>query len=225
MSLTYGFYNSVGGDRTYSAIQMSSIFDGIIEDGVFMSIGDNLVVSAGAGMNITVGTGRAWFNHTWTNVDAQIPLTVQQAELVLNRIDAVVLEINSDDAVRANTIKIIKGIPATNPVNPVLTHTALVNQYPLAYIYVGANVVSINQGNITNKVGTSDCPFVTGVLETMDIDILIAQWNTQFNTWFASVQGTLSGDVAGNLLTLINGIKAENVDKQFMGVRRARYNG
>ena len=30
MSVTYGFYNSKNRDRRYDAIQMSSIFDGII---------------------------------------------------------------------------------------------------------------------------------------------------------------------------------------------------
>ena len=39
MSVTYGFYNSINGDRKYNALEMSSIFDGIIVDGVYMSIG------------------------------------------------------------------------------------------------------------------------------------------------------------------------------------------
>ena len=42
MSVTYGFYNSIKGDRKYNALEMSSIFDGIIVDGVYMSIGDAL---------------------------------------------------------------------------------------------------------------------------------------------------------------------------------------
>ena len=44
MSVTYGFYNSINGDRKYNALEMSSIFDGIIVDGVYMSIGDALNV-------------------------------------------------------------------------------------------------------------------------------------------------------------------------------------
>ena len=34
MSLTSGFYNSLDGDRTYNAEQMSELFDGIINDGI-----------------------------------------------------------------------------------------------------------------------------------------------------------------------------------------------
>lgn len=55
MSVTYGFYNSRNHDRRYDAIQMSSIFDGIIRDGIYMSIGDHMIVKADAGMMVTVG--------------------------------------------------------------------------------------------------------------------------------------------------------------------------
>ena len=39
MSVTSGFFNSLNGDRRYNAEQMSSIFDGIINDGIFANIG------------------------------------------------------------------------------------------------------------------------------------------------------------------------------------------
>ena len=50
MAFTCGFFNSENGDRKYNAEQMSAIFDGIIADGVFTTIGDHLAVSAGTGM-------------------------------------------------------------------------------------------------------------------------------------------------------------------------------
>lgn len=210
MSVTYGFYNSINGDRKYNALEMSSIFDGIIVDGVYMSIGDALNVKSSGGMGITVGIGRAWFNHTWTLNDSIMPLTLESSDVLLNRIDAVVLEINNDSDVRKNTIKILKGTPASNPVKPSLIKSEMVNQYPLAYITIGKGVLSISQSNIENAIGTSACPYVTGVLKGMDIDNLIAQWGTQwaewlssntdaFNTWFNEMKNQLSEDAAGNL--------------------------
>lgn len=226
MTLTYGFYNSINNDRKYNASQMSSLFDGIINDGVFMSIGDAFIVSAASDMNVTVGSGRAWFNHTWSNNDAEILLTVEQSELVLDRIDTVVIEINSTEEIRANIIKIIKGTPSSEPIPTELAATETINQHPLCYIYVASGVTEIVAANITNTVGTALCPFVTGILETMEIDALLAQWNgefhdwfsasedefdewfivhqNEFDAWFATVQDTLSGDTAGNLLNLIN---------------------
>lgn len=161
MAIKYGFYNSVGGDRTYDAVDVSSMFDGVITDGVFETIGDALTVLASSGMNINVGTGKAWFDHTWTVNDSTLALSLSASDLILPRIDAVVLEVNSSNAVRANTIKIITGTPATVPLTPSLTNTQEIHQYPLAYILVSAGASEIVQENITNTIGTVECPFVT----------------------------------------------------------------
>ena len=186
MSVTFGFYNSVNGDRKYDAIQMSSIFDGIIRDGILQHYGTAMVVKESEGMMVNVGIGRAWFNHTWTLNDALLPLTVPISEVLLNRIDAVVLEVDSREAVRANSIKIVKGTPASSPKNPTLVKTNDRWQYPLAYIRVNAGVTSIRQANITNCVGTSACPFVTAPLEKMSIDALVAQWGDQWKAFYGA---------------------------------------
>lgn len=189
MSLTCGFYNAVDHDRLYNALQMSSIFDGIINDGVYMGIGDHLAVSESSGMVVSIGTGRAWFDHTWTLNDALMLLTVPQSEVLLNRIDAVVLEVNNTSAVRANSIKIVKGTPDAHPVAPTLTNTDDIHQHLLALIDVDAGVTEIHQADITNKIGTTDTPFVTGIIETIDITSLIAQWEGEWNVWLADIQG------------------------------------
>ena len=195
MSLTYGFYNSLNGDRKYDAIQFGQIFDGIIKDGVFMSIGGKLMVTASSGMKVSVATGRAWFNSTWTYNDAIMLLDIPAAEVLLNRIDAVVLEVNATDTVRTNSLKVIKGTPATNPIPPALTNGGKIYQHPLAHVYVAAGATAISQSNITNKVGTSDCPFVTGILETMNIDALISQWGTEWDEFMSSSETTFDNNI------------------------------
>jgi hypothetical protein len=194
MSFASGFFNSVDHDRLYDATDISRLFDGLIRDGIFASIGDCMVVKQSNQMNVTVGTGRAWFNHTWSYNDALYPVTIPPSEILMDRIDAVVLEINSVESVRANSIKLIKGTPSSTPTKPALTNTKEVHQYPLAYVTVGKEVTSIRQADIENCVGTSVCPFVTGILEVISIEQLIPQWkdilnrfveeNTaNFNTW------------------------------------------
>jgi hypothetical protein len=186
MSVTYGFYNSLNGDRRYDATQMSSIFDGIIRDGVLQHVGAAMMVNASGDMTISVGAGRAWFNHTWTLNDAPLPLQIPASEVILNRIDAVIIEIDARESSRANAIKIIKGTPSSNPVKPEMVKTGDQWQYPLAYIRVNAGITSISQANITNCVGTSECPFVTAPLEKMSIDALVAQWGNQWSNWFVA---------------------------------------
>lgn len=203
MSVTYGFYNSVGSDRQYDSVQMSQLFDGLIADGVYSSIGTSLMVTAIGGLNVSVGVGRAWFNHTWTYNDAALTLPVTQGDAVSPRIDVVVLEIDGNVGVRANRIFILPGTPGVNPSPPALTNVGAKHQYPLAHIAVAKDAVNLIQANITNKVGTVDCPFVLGLIDQITTTELLAQWESEFDTWFATIVGILDQNAAGNLLNLL----------------------
>lgn len=199
MAVTYGFYDSLNHDRLYNAQQMSAIFDGIINDGVFMSVGNQFHTVAGTGMQVIVKSGRAWFDSTWTLNDAEYPLSIDAADVLLTRIDAVVLEVNSEVATRANTIKVIKGTPASTPTKPTLTNTATVHQHALAYVTVAKNTTAITNSMIEIVVGKTETPYVTAILQTTDITDLFNQWEDYFQTWFDNVRSTLDGDVALNL--------------------------
>lgn len=199
MTLTYGFFDSIAQDRQYNAKQMGQLFDGIIVDGVFGSLGDKLMVVENTGMQVGVGTGRAWFNSTWSYNDAEVLLTVSTADALLPRIDVVYLEINEDVGTRANSFGILAGTPASTPAPTALTNTSTVHQYPLAHIYVGAAVTSIVQANITNKVGLTETPFVTGPLSMITTNEILAQWEAEWDDWFLAIQGQLTTEAETNL--------------------------
>ena len=195
MAVTYGFYNSVSGDRKYDARQMASIFDGVIVDGVYQSIGTALIVTASSGLQVRVGIGRAWFNHTWTLNDAVLPLTLAPADVVLSRIDAVILEVDSRDAARSNSIRVVTGTPSSSPLRPTLANSDTVRQYPLAYVAVAPGATSVQAADITNMVGTSSTPFVTGILQGMNIDALVTQWGGQWAAWFEDRVASADSDM------------------------------
>ena len=227
MSVTSGFFNSLSGDRKYDAIQISSMFDGLITDGIYNGFLESFMVTASdpASMAVIVGEGRCWFNHTWTLNDAALPLTLDVGDVVLNRIDTVVIDVDSTDTVRACTIKVVKGTPSSQAVAPSLENTETHHQYPLCDISVVAGATTVTQSNITNRRGTSDCPFVATLMTTVTVDELLVQWESQWNdwmtdradsmdswtaeqqeaftTWFQTVQDTLDEDTAGNLYNLI----------------------
>lgn len=237
MSVTSGFFNSLNGDRRYNAKHLSSIFDGIINDGVFSNIGTAFSVNASTGNIITIGLGRAWFDSAWLLNDSILPITADVSEILLNRYDAVVIEIDHSDSVRTGDIKIIKGTPSSSAQRPAMINTTYVKQHPLAYIYRPAGSRSITQANITSMIGTSSCPYITGILQVQNIDNIVAQWQDQwtqwftaetsdntnqmskwmgdkqleFNTWFSNLQTILEGDVAAklaeNILELQNRFK------------------
>jgi len=210
MAFTCGFFNSENGDRKYNAEQMSAIFDGIIADGVFTTIGDHMAVSAGTGMQVLVGTGKAWFDHTWNVNDAAYPLTIAASDVTLSRIDAIVLETNHSDSVRLNKLRVVQGTVASSPVKPTLTNSEKIHQHPLAWVTVAPGVTQIAASAIENAVGTSACPFVTGIIETTSIDDLFNQWNGEFDEWFANLKAQLSDNVVANLQKQIDECKIES---------------
>ena len=215
MAVTSGFFNSKNHDRLYDATQFSSFFDGLITDGVYQSIGDAFMVNAYPDGNsaVLVGTGRAWFNKTWTVNDTLMLLDLDPPSTLLDRIDAIVLDINRSEAVRKNTIIVVKGEYSESPKRPTLIHNDTHDQYPLAYVQIAhGDDAPIEQRYISNMVGTKECPLVAGFLESMDITMFIAQMEDKFNNWFEDLETNLSGDVAANLQNQINQLEEDVAD-------------
>lgn len=227
MAFTYGFYNSSNHDRLYDAIQLSKIFDGLIQDGVYESVGDRFIVKTSEDPNtISVSTGRAWFNHTWNYNDSSMFITLDSSELLTDRIDAIVLDINTNDLNRENAIIVVKGNPGFEPERPELIKSIDHNQYPLAYILRKANTNIINQQYITNMVGTSECPFVTGLLEQTNIDSLLLQWADQWDQfvieyeqgaidWLDSIKEILDENAAVHLQNEIEALNEKEFNRYY----------
>ncbi len=186
MSISSGFYNSLNHDRKYFTTDFARLFDGIIRDGIFSTIGTCFIVEAYEGLTVNVGVGLAWFNHSWTYNDAILPIDGIQSEVLLDRIDALVLESNGEDSVRDNDIFFIKGTPSSTPQRPSLIHTKLVDQRPLCYIHRRAGIDEIRQADISNMVGTDECPFVSGILQTISIDQVLPQWRDELDRFIES---------------------------------------
>lgn len=207
MAITYGFYNSLNGDRRYNAEQLSSIFDGMVTDGVFSSIGKFLSVTPVSGMTVKVAPGKAWFNHTWTINDSDYPINIAASDPSLKRIDAVVLRVNASDSARENSIMVLKGTPSSNPVKPSMTNTEFIHDHALAYITVKGGATSLTASDIQIVVGTSETPFVTAILQQATIDSLFQNWNSEFNTWFSNLKAQLTDNVVTNLQKQIDELK------------------
>lgn len=225
-SVSCGFFNSDGiaGSRKYYASEMSAIFDGIIKDGVFASIGTALVVEAGSGNTVNVGIGKCWFNHTWTLNDAILPIDCGDSEVLLNRIDAIVVEVNDTDTVQDNFIKAIKGTPATNPSRPTLANEERVHQYALCYIYRKAGTTEITQSDITNMVGV-ETPFITGILETVKPEEFCKQWQDGLDRFMAAEKADVEAFMAAEKADVEAFMDSEKADVDaYMTARETEFN-
>ena len=190
---TSGFFNSVNGDRAYNAQQMSAIFEGLITDGVYASVGDKMVVRPNSGMTIQIGSGRGWFAKHWANNDSAFLITLEASDVTLNRYCAVCVRVDESDAVRDAKIYLKYSDYATAPVKPTMTRTETVKEYCLAYVYIKAGVSAITAADIEDTRGNNNlCGWVTGLIEQLNTATLFEQWQAIFNNWFADLQDLIN---------------------------------
>lgn len=218
MAITSGFFNSINGDRTYNAEQMTTYFEGLVSDGIYENIGDKFVVTAGTGMSVNIGSGRALVKSHWIKNDATLTLTLDAADVQLSRVDAIVLRLDQTENGRNIDIAIKKGEPSQRPTAPPVTRTNSVHELMLATITVNKSTTQIVQSNISDRRSSSQCGWVTGIIKQVDTSDLFLQWQaayenyyaqataefdaymaakqTEFARWFSSLAATLNVDTS-----------------------------
>lgn len=198
---TSGFFNSVNGDRVYNAQQMSEIFEGLITEGVYESVGNKLAVQSNNGMTIQIATGRAWIGKHWVNNDSPYLLTLEASDVTLNRYAAVVIKADDTNSVRDAKPYIKYSSFATNPIKPAMTRTETITERCLAYIYIKAGVTVITAADIEDTRGNTElCGWVTGLIEQLNTTTLWTQWTTLFSEWFNGLQNRINENTEAMLV-------------------------
>ena len=204
MAIESGFFNSINGDRLYNADSFNKLFEGLITNGVFESVGDRLAVQPNDGMTIQIGTGKGWFNNHWIKNTSKYLIELEASDVILNRWAAVVVRVDENNSVRDVTFEVKYSDFASTPVKPVITRDENINEYCLAYIYIEAGATSITAADIEDTRFDSEvCGWVTGLIEQFDSRTLFLQWQAAFNEWFGNLQDLLDENVE---TTLVNAL-------------------
>lgn len=204
MALNTGFFNSVNGDRLYNADSFNTFFEGLVTNGVFYSVGNKLAVQPNSGMVIQVATGKGFFNKHWISNTSEYLITLENSSNVLNRYAGIVVRVDESTAVRNVTIAVKYSDFATNPTKPPMTHTELINEYCLAYVYIRAGATSITASDIEDtRANTNLCGWVTGLIDQLDSTTLFEQFTDRFNEWFGGLVDIIDSDVE---TTLVNAL-------------------
>lgn len=196
--VTSGFFNGQKNtdgtiDRLYDADDISSMFDGLITDGIFASIGGQFACSidktAFDALVVKVDTGKAWFNKTWIINNTVLTITLDPADSVRDRIDAIVIDINKEE--RKNTIQYIPGIPSSDPIEPTLAtdKDSPHKQYALCYIRVNHGTTNSNDLKFHENGRVAN--FITAPLSTIDSKTFLEGWNNDFQGLYDSQQAEL----------------------------------
>ncbi|OFV72118.1 hypothetical protein [Acetobacterium wieringae] len=246
MAESSGIFPSINGDRRYFTSFFAEYFADFIGNGIYPNPSTMCQVLANNDMTITVKPGNGYINGFKYKNTSDLIKNIDIADGVLKRIDRVVLRHTVLDREIKAYIK--KGTFASSPVAPTLQRDADMWELGIADIYIANGAVSISQANITDlRLNNTFCGIVHGVIDqvdtttifnqfqawyletvdgaTTDIATMLSAFQSGFNTWFAGVQGTLSGDVAGNLLIKINDLIARmNVVESAVAANTASIN-
>ena len=167
--------------------------------GVFGADGNASVAPVLDAMAVTVSDGNGWISNdnadgvVWwidneTANGVKLQLSVDMADAVLPRIDRVVVSWQTTNYVALPEVKILKGVPASNPIAPALTNNNILRQISLAAIRIPAGATAITSAMITDeRLNSSVCGLVTSEI---GIDTSVMQ--AQFERLLADTQNQTS---------------------------------
>lgn len=223
MAVTYGFFDSINGDRTYNADQISDYFLKLISNGVFATPSNAMQVQAATGLSVNVSAGWGFIQCKWVNNDNNYNVQLDAADSTFARIDRIVLKLDRSHEHRYITIEAKTGTPAATPEPPELTRSGDVYELSLAQVAVAAGATTITQAEITDERGdTSVCGYVTGLIDQIDTTNLFAQFTSAFNTWFDDIKTEVRSTTI--VIRLHSTYETTDVDETTIPIQIADYN-
>lgn len=177
------FFNAVKNDdvydRVYNAEDVTSYLDKLVGSGVFPNPSTQLQVTAGVGMQVVVAEGQGWINGHKIINDADLPLEIDAADVLLGRIDSVIFYV--DFTTREMGIEVKKGTLAPSPQIPALVRNASRYEMMLATVTVAKQTDSITPAMITDtRANSAVCGYVAGLIQQVDTETLFLQYQAAY---------------------------------------------
>lgn len=182
MAIKCGFFDSVDGDRKYTAEDIGRYLHGLVSSGVYADSSRSMQVLIGSYMEIEVQKGRAMLDGYYMELTEPYRITLSEGG-AQRRIDAIVARL--DKTRRLCEIAILEGTPGTTPAVPTVTRSETVKEYMLAYVEIPALAVAIYQDQIYDtRADKAVCGWVTGIIDQVDTSTLYTQWETAYKAAF-----------------------------------------
>lgn len=208
MSLTSGFFDSMDGSlRLYTAEQFSSIFEGLISDGVYESVGSHFnvtkVSTSDDSIKVRVNSGRGWFKNVWVYCDGS-DITLDAANATVSRKDTVLLKVDKNQ--RTCSFVTSKGPEdgSNNPTIPADVPSNGVYYYPIAYVTIPANETSSQNCSISQAVGSTKTPWIQAIVQpSMNFEAYAQVYDDQLTTALQDLAADI-GDWKDDIVDYLN---------------------
>ena len=180
--------------------------------GVFGADSNAAVAPVPNAMAVTVSDGNGWLANEdgdgiawWIDNEAtsgnKLSLNVDMADAVLPRIDRVVVSWQTTDYVALPEVKILKGVPASNPVAPELTNNNIIRQISLAAINIPAGATAVTALMITDeRLNPAVCGIVTESVKA-DTSMMNAQYRAAVEQLENAIAQAWDGEISDGSIT------------------------
>ena len=217
-------------DRAISSEPLRNLLHKLFTDGILPDVSTNLQVVAGSGMNVVVKAGFAIVQGCLKLEENDRTLAIQASSATNDRIDTVVLRLNSNDDQRYCDLYIREGTPATNPTRPNLVRSDSVYELGLADIFVTKTITSITQSKITDTRYEAERCGVISSLSEFDTTTIYNQVQAdlkdfkdteqaEFLAWYENIKNILDESTAGHLQNEIDATNAVVATKQDKAIK------
>ena len=184
-NVSCGFFDSVDGDRLYSADQMNKPYHRLVSNGIFAapdaSPSEDFEVVPSSGMGIIVKAGNGIFADKWLESAADIAITVPSNNSGASRKDSVIIQVDMTVSVRSGNIVYRTGDQSFPDIN---TDPNIV-EYRIANLTIPPFVSAVATGMIDDLRG-SECPWIKSLIYQPDnaarIDEFIASYGVSNGT-------------------------------------------
>jgi hypothetical protein len=177
----YYMFDSVDGDREYTAQDFADYFNELLTTGVFYRNGQpSLKVTQGTGLHTSLDIGAAYVEgYVYRNTEP-IEFLHAAGDPSYPRIDRIVIRLDKSISKRYVRAFIKEGTPATNPQPPELQRDNMVYEISLAQVRVNPGASTI--ATVTDeRLNQSVCGLVSSVIE-IPTDDFLADWDVFMNS-------------------------------------------
>lgn len=197
MAFSYGFFNSKGLDRTYTAENFCDYLGSIICNGIQDNYGKCFSMTVSTGFRLALGTGKAWIDGHYFINDApySIDLASYQDES-LPRIITISIVLNTSDSVRNISVEVAAGTPAESPSMPTFSQNDNITRLILYSIRLNPNAVNFVQSNLNDlRNNERYCGYVRCILGKCHVsEMLDEMWQIKQDI-SGLKDGTLTAEV------------------------------
>lgn len=133
-------------------------------------------------MKIIVKKGEGLIGGKWVEAEEDISITVTANNGIAVRRDSVFLRVDDSRSIRKASIQYRTGGASYPPIDESLRG----KEYRIANVRVDPGATYINQNAITDLRGSSDCPWITSLIQQVDTSTLYDQWQAAYQNYYDS---------------------------------------